>query len=63
MSRHHHAVDYDRGHVDEEETSPAAAYLGTEDNPKVQLDAAQDAMWAHETEKIKHLHVTSDQGA
>lgn len=58
MSRRDRDVDY--GH-DDDETSPAAAFLGTDDNPKIRLDAALDAMWAHETEKIKHLHVTSDQ--
>ena len=63
MSRHHHAADYERGHGDDDDTSPGTAYLGTDENPKINLEAAQDAMFAHETEKIKHLHVTSDQGA
>lgn len=47
---------------DDEEVSPAVDYLGTDDDPRVDLDSAQEAMWAHETEKIKHLAVASDQG-
>jgi nuclear transcription factor Y, gamma len=48
-------------HGEEDEVSPAIGYLGTDADPKVQLEPALDALFAAETEKIKHLHVTSDQ--
>jgi hypothetical protein len=48
---------------EETEVSPAVECLGTDDDPRVDIDSAQEAMWADETEKIKHLVVASDQGA
>jgi hypothetical protein len=47
---------------DDEEISPAVDYLGTDEDPRIDFEGAQEAMWSHETERIKYLAVASDQG-
>lgn len=49
--------------LDMEELCAGIEYLGTDADPRVDLERAEDAMWESETEKVKSIIMTSDQGS
>lgn len=48
--------------LDDVDVSPAVAHLGTEADPRVDLAAAQAALWADEEAKIRALAAASGPG-